>query len=126
MCHHCATNPSIHHHSYCITAVSLPLSHYGVTFTVTLSWLCYCRHGVAFASVMVLSLPSQCHLRCCIVVVSLLQSHHCSAFAVALSWFCRRRHGVTLLQFCHRHRGVAFMSVTVSLLPLQCCLAFEI
>src|SRR6266850_6656108 len=110
MCYHCATNPSIHHHCHHIAAVSLPLSHHGVTFT----------------SVMVSSLPSWCRLRRRIVTVLLLPLCHCSAFTVTLSWFCRPHRSVafvvTLSWFHHCHRGVAFAFVMVLLLPLRCCL----
>src|SRR6266850_926104 len=105
MCYHCATNPSIHHHCHHIAAVSLPLSHHGVTFT----------------SVMVSSLPSWCRLRRRIVTVLLLPLCHCSAFAVTLSWFCCPCRSVafvvTLSWFHHCHRGVAFafvMAIAVS------------
>src|SRR6267142_2699002 len=108
MCYHCATNPSIHHHHHHVAAVSSLLSH----------------HGVAFTLVAVLSLPSQCRLRRCIITVSSSQSHRCGAFAVALSQFCHRCYSVAfviaLLRFRRRRRGVTFMSVTVSSLPLQC------
>src|SRR6267142_2191663 len=108
MCYRCATNPSIHHHHRHIAAVSLPLSH----------------HGVAFTLVAVSSLPSRCHLCCRIVVVLSLPSCRCGAFAVALLWFCCPRRSVAfivaLLQFRHCCHGVAFVFVTVSLLPSRC------
>jgi len=110
MCYRCATNPSIHHHCRHIAAMSSPLSH----------------HGVAFTLVVVSSLPSWCRLCRRIVAVLSLPSCHCGAFAVALLWFCRPRHSVTfvvaLSQFRHHRRGVAFAFVMVSSLLLQCCL----
>src|SRR6266850_175031 len=114
MCYRCATNPSIHHHHRHIVAMSSPLSH----------------HGVAFTLVTVSSLPSWCRLRCCIIAVSLSQLCRCGAFAVASSRFRHRCCGVAfvvaLLPFHHRHRGVAFMSVVVSSLPLRCHLRHRI
>src|SRR6266850_873701 len=80
MCYHCATNPSIHHHCRRVAAVSSPLSHHGVTFTVTSSQFRRCHCDVAF----IVALLLRCCLHCCIVMVS-------------SSWFC------------HRHCGVAFV-----------------
>src|SRR6267142_698193 len=97
MCYHCATNPSIHHRCCRIAAILSPLSHHGVTFTVTSSQFrhchcnvafiiallrfCRCRCGVAFASVTVSSLLLWCHLRVgrsFVVAVAVLPSlSHC-------------------------------------------------
>src|SRR6266850_3045007 len=108
MCYRFATNPSIHHHRHHIAAVSSPLSHYGVAFT----------------SVAVSSLPSQCRLRHRIVTVLLSLSCHCGAFAVALLWFHRPHRSVAfvvaLLWFRRRHHGVTFMFVTVLSLLSRC------
>src|SRR6266850_1924813 len=62
MCYHCATNPSIHHHRYCVMAVLSPLSHHGVAFTVTSSQFHHCCHSVTFMLVTVLPL---CWLQFC-------------------------------------------------------------
>src|SRR6267142_910294 len=87
MCYHCATNPSIHHRCCRIAAVSSPLSHYGVTFTVTSSWFCRCHCDVAF---IVALLRCRCHSR----VVAVPSLSHCCGFVVAvmvslLSLHCR-------------------------------------
>src|SRR6266850_1844177 len=65
MCYRCATNPSIHHHCRHIAAMSSPLSSHCRSFVITvvvlpsrLSWFRHCCYGVAFTSVVVLSLPS--------------------------------------------------------------------
>src|SRR6266850_1064428 len=114
MCYRFATNPSIHHHRHHIAAVSSPLSHYGVAFT----------------SVAVSSLPSQCRLRHRIVTVLLSLSCHCGAFAVALLWFHRPHRSVAfvvaLLWFRRRHHGVTFMFVAVLSLPSRCRLRCRI
>src|SRR6266850_5340199 len=77
MCYHCATNPSIHHHCRCVAAVSLLLSHHGVTFTVTLSRFCHCHCDVAFIIALL-----RCHCRSCVVAVPSLS--HCHGFVVAV------------------------------------------
>src|SRR6266850_275670 len=92
MCYHCATNPSI-------AAMSLLLSHHGVTFT----------------SVVVSSLPSWCCLCRRIVAVPLLSYHHGFVVAIMVSPSCRS-------WFHHCRRGVTFTFVMVLLLPLRCCL----
>src|SRR6267142_1818979 len=140
MCYHCATNPSIHHRCCCITTVSSPLSHHGVTFTVTLSWFRCCHCDVAFIVALlqchcrsrVVVVPSLSHCRGFVVTIMVsLSSSHCRGFVIAivvspscLSRFRRRRRGVafvvTLSRFHHRH-SVAFI---VAVLPslLWCCL----
>src|SRR6266850_2728 len=100
MCYHCATNPSIHHCCRHIAAVLSPLSHHGVTFTVTslrfcrchygvtfvitLLWFCRRRCGVAFASVTVLSSLLWCCLRVgrgfVVAIAVLPSSSHCHCF----------------------------------------------
>src|SRR6267142_5725996 len=126
MCYHCATNPSIHHRCCCIAAVSSPLSHHGVTFTVTLLQFHCCHCDVAF---IVALLRCRCHSRvvavpslshCCgfvvAVMVSLL-SLHCRGFVVAVVVLPSH-----LSRFCRRCCGVAFMSVVVLSSPSRCCL----
>src|SRR6267142_2219671 len=126
MCYHCATNPSIHHHCHHVAAVSLLLSHHGVTFTVTSLRFRRCHCDVTFIVALlrchycshVIAVPSLSH--CCGFVVAVMVSPlslHCRGFVVTvvvspshLSWFCRR--------CC----GVAFVSVVVSSSPLRCCL----
>src|SRR6267142_324784 len=126
MCYHCATNPSIHHRCRRVATVSLPLSHYGVTFTVTSSWFRRCHCDVAF---IIALLWCRCHSHivavpwlshCCSFVVAVMvspSSSHCRGFVVAV--VVSPSH---LLWFCCRCCGVAFMSVMVSLLPSRCCL----
>src|SRR6267142_1027428 len=143
MCYHCATNPSI-------MAVLSLLSHYGVTFTVTSSRCrLHVGHGFIVA-ITVSPLSShrcsafavaslQFHHHHCgfvITVVVLLSlswcrlHHRIVTVLLSLSWchlcIC---HGfvvaVTVLplgqSWFHVHRrGVAFMLVVVSLLPLWC------
>src|SRR6267142_2717741 len=145
MCYHCATNPSI-------MAVLSLLSHYGVTFTVTSSRCrLHVGHGFIVA-ITVSPLSShrcsafavaslQFHHHHCgfvITVVVLLSlswcrlHHRIVTVLLSLSWchlcIC---HGfvvaVTVLplgqSWFHVHRrGVAFTLVTVSSLPLRCCL----
>src|SRR6267142_2356163 len=148
-CYDCAIHPSI-------MALSSLLSHHSVTFTVALSRCrlhvsrgfvvaitvsplsSHCCSAFAVASsqfhhrhcgfvitVVVLLSPSWCRLHHRIVMVLLLLSWcHlciCHGFVVAImvlpshkSWFCVH------------HRGVAFMLVVVSLLPLWCRLCHRI
>jgi len=149
MCYHCATNPSI-------MAVLSLLSHYGVTFTVTSSRCrLHVGHGFIVA-ITVSPLSShrcsafavaslQFHHHHCgfvITVVVLLSlswcrlHHRIVTVLLSLSWchlcIC---HGfvvaVTVLplgqSWFHVHRrGVAFMLVVVSLLPLWCHLCHRI
>ena len=130
MCYHCATNPSIHHHCHHVAAVSLLLSHHGVTFTVTSLRFRRCHCDVAFIIALlqchcrsrVIAVPSLSHYRGFVVAVMVsLSSSHCCGFVVAimvspshLSWFRRR--------CC----GVAFVSVAVSSSPSWCCLCRRI
>src|SRR6267142_1528577 len=87
MCYRCATNPSIHHHRRHIAAMSSPLSHHGVAFTLVVvssspSQCHLCRRIVAVSSS-----PSWCCLRVChgfVIAVTVLPSHR--------SWFCHCRH----------------------------------
>src|SRR6266850_5434683 len=90
--------PLLLHHCSFIVAIAVSsssLHHCGFVIAVTVSplcqlWFCHCHCGVTFASVVVLSLPSQCCLCCHIVTVLSLQLHRCGAFAVTLSQFhCR-------------------------------------
>src|SRR6266850_1552183 len=110
MCYHCATNPSIHHRCRHVATVSLPLSHHGVTFTVTSSQFRRCHCNVAF---IVALLQCCCHSR--VVAVPLLS--HCRGFVIAV--VVSPSH---LSQFCCRCCGVTFVSVVVLLLPSRCCL----
>src|SRR6266850_1921381 len=88
------------------------------------SQFCRCHRSVAFVVA-----SSRCHRHSHIVVVPSLL--HCRSFVIAVtvspsSLHCR--HFVVavmvspscLLRFHRRRRGVTFMSVTVSSLPLQC------
>src|SRR6266850_195185 len=85
-------------------------------------WFCRCHRGVAFLIAL-----SRCH--CCshVVVVPLLL--HCHGFVIAIAVSPSSSHCfvVTIVvspshlsRFRHCHCGVAFMLVTVSLLPLWC------
>src|SRR6267142_1369680 len=125
MCYHCATNPSIHHCCHRVTAVSSPLSHHGVTFTVMSSRFRRCHCNVAFIIALL-----QCHCRSCVVAVPSLS--HCRGFVVAVmvSLSSSHCHGFVvtvvvsplhLSRFRHRCYGVAFVSVAVSLSPSWCC-----
>src|SRR6267142_324192 len=130
MCYHCATNPSIHHCCRRITAVSSPLSHHGVTFTVMSSQFHRCHCDVAFIITLL-----RCHCRSCVIAVPSLS--HCRGFVVAimvspLSSHCRgfviavMVLPLHLSRFCHRCYGVAFVSVAVSSLLSWCCLHHRI
>src|SRR6266850_7037116 len=81
------------------------MSHFALNFKS-----CHCHHGVAFALVMVLSLPSQCclHIGCGFIVAIIVSplSSHCHSVTFV----------VTLLQCCLRHR------IIIVLLLLWCCL----
>src|SRR6267142_2501475 len=115
MCYHCATNPSIHHRCRHVATVSLPLSHHGVTFTVTSSQFRRCHCDVAF---IVALLQCCCHSR--VVAVPLLS--HCRSFVVAVmvspsSSHCRGFVIVAVLPSLLHCRGVV---VTVSSSPLWC------
>src|SRR6267142_2347689 len=113
MCYHCATNPSIHHRCHHVAAVLSPLSHHGVTFTVTSSQFCRCHCNVAFIVALlrcrcrsrIVAVPSLSHCRGFVIaiMVSLLSSH-CCGFVVAI--VVSPSH---LSRFCCRHCGVAFV-----------------
>src|SRR6266850_161231 len=138
MCYCCATNPSIHHHCCRVLAMSLPLSHHGVAFTIALlqfhhhchsvafiialSQFRCCHHGVTFASVAVLLSPLWCHLHHCIIAVSLSQLHHCCAFAVALlqCLCCRIIVVLSSPSQCHLRHHIIVVFVTILLSPSQC------
>jgi len=121
MCYHCATNPSIHHRCCCIAAVSSPLSHHGVTFTVTLLQFHCCHCDVAF---IVALLRCRCHSRvvavpslshCCGFVVPVTVSplsSHCRSFVITVVVLPSR-----LSWFRHCCYSVAFTSVVVLSLP---------
>src|SRR6266850_2120208 len=142
MCYRCATNPSIQHHRRHIAAVLSLLSHHGVAFIVALLQFHHRCRGVAFASVMVSSLPLWCRLRVShsfivafvvlpssshhhgfIVVVVLPSSSHCHGVIVTVSllplWcrLCCCIIMVSLSWFCCRCCGVI---IAVLLSPLQC------
>src|SRR6267142_2301679 len=110
----------------CCGAFAVALSqfhrpHCSVTFVVAvvvsplcLSWFHCCRCGVAFASVVVSSLPLRCrlHIGCSFIVaimVSPLSLHHRSVIIAVTSLWCLH---------CH--------IVVVSSLPLQCRLHHRI
>src|SRR6266850_7056875 len=106
---------------------SSSLLHRGCVITAVTSWcrLCCCI-------VMVSSLLWRCHLciSCgfvvAIAVSPLLSHHHGVIVTVVLLWcrFCCCCYSVTFIVilswFCCHCCGVTFVSVTVSLLPLQC------
>src|SRR6266850_284637 len=113
MCYHCATNPSIHHRCCRVAAISSPLSHHGVTFTVMSLQFRHCHCDVTFIVALlrcrcrshVVVVPSLSH--CCGFVVAVMVSpslSHCRSFVVTvvvsplhLSWFCCRCCGVTFV-----------------------------
>src|SRR6266850_2361691 len=139
MCYHCATNPSIHHCCHRVAAISSPLSHHGVTFTVTSSWFRRCHYNVAFIVTLlqcrcrsrVIVVPSLSH--CCSFVVAIMvspSSLHCCGFVVAVmmspsSSHCRgvRCHFIITVVVSplslHRH-GVVIV-VLLSLLQCHFC-----
>src|SRR6267142_1108207 len=130
MCYHCATNPSIHHCCCRITAVSSPLSHHGVTFTVMSSQFRRCHCDVTFIITLlrcrcrsrVVAVPSLSH--CCGFVVAIMvspSSSHCRGFVIAV--MVSPSH---LSQFCRRCCGVAFVLVAVLSSPSWCCLCRRI
>src|SRR6267142_2436735 len=110
MCYHCATNPSIHHCCHHVAAVSSPLSHHGVTFTVTSSRFCHCHCNVTFIVALL-----RCHCHSHVVVVPSLS--HCCGFVVTI--VVSPSH---LSRFHCRCYGVAIVSVAISSLLSQCCL----
>src|SRR6266850_1713493 len=129
MCYHCATNPSIHHCCCRITAVSSPLSHHGVTFTVMSSQFRRCHCDVTFIITLlrcrcrsrVVAVPSLSH--CCGFVVAIMvspSSSHCRGFVIAV--MVSPSH---LSQFCRRCCGVAFVLVAVLSSPSWCSLPFH-
>src|SRR6266850_2971821 len=115
MCYHCATNPSIHHHCRRITAISSPLSHHGVTFTVTSLRFRRCHCDVAFIVALlwccchsrVIAVPLLLHCRSFVIAIMVSPlSSHCRGFVVAvvvsplhLSQFRRRCCGVAFISF---------------------------
>src|SRR6267142_5821692 len=124
MCYHCATNPSIHHRCRRVAAVSSPLSHHGVTFTVMLSRFDCCHCNVAFIIALL-----RCHCRSCVVAVPSLS--HCRGFVVAVMVSLSSSHcrsfvvtvvvsPLHLSQFRHCCCGVTFASVMVSSSLLWC------
>src|SRR6267142_2147142 len=130
MCYHCATNPSIHHCCHRVAAISSPLSHHGVTFTVTSSWFRRCHYNVAFIVTLlqcrcrsrVIVVPSLSH--CCSFVVAIMvspSSLHCCGFVVAV--VVSPSH---LSRFCCHCCGVAFVSVAVLSSLSRCCLRHRI
>src|SRR6267142_4327065 len=130
MCYHCATNPSIHHRCRHVATVSLPLSHHGVTFTVTSSQFRRCHCDVAFIVALlqccchsrVVAVPLLSHCRSFVVTVMVSPSSlHCRGFVVAV--VVSPSH---LSRFCHHCCSVAFMSVAVSSSPSWCCLHHRI
>src|SRR6266850_1722592 len=130
MCYHCATNPSIHHCCRHIAAVLSPLSHHGVTFTVTSLRFCRCHCDVAFIVALlrchcrsrVIAVPSLSHCRGFVIAIMVSpSSSHCCGFVVAV--VVSPSH---LSRFCHRCCGVAFVSVAVLSSPSRCCLRHHI
>src|SRR6267142_1169876 len=130
MCYHCATNPSIHHRCCRIAAILSPLSHHGVTFTVTSSQFRHCHCNVAF---IIALLQCRCHSR--VVVVPSLS--HCRGFVVAIMVSPSSSHccgfvvavvvsPLHLSQFRHCCCGVTFVSVAVLSSPSRCCLRCRI
>src|SRR6266850_1810089 len=147
-CHVIAVPSLLHCHGFVIPVAVSPLSLHCCGFVIAVAVLPSCRsqfhrrhRGVAFTSVAVSLLLSQCrlHIGCsfvvavavspscqlrfhhcqwcrlchCIVTVLLLQSCYCGAFTVAS------------LQFHCCHCGVAFVvtvAVLPSSLPSRCCL----